>query len=175
MADEKVTPFDKSRRKPAGHAIDMDAPFFEKRPEPPRDYSKCDHSQLGFQYDEKKRKVYCRCGEEVDAFDAIVAIAHVGMRQRWAAEEIKAERARKAEEKAKRPFVKKVTSSALVYDRARRPYARDYGLECGHQLRQHRGRGFKRVWRTATCTECFRAAELAKKNITSVPSAGAPA
>lgn len=170
VVSDNVKPFDPSKRKPAGHAIDLEAPFFSPRTEPVRDYSKCDHTLLGFEYSVQQRKVYCKCGEEVDPFDAIVAMGRSASRMQDAANTIKEERLRKAEEKAKRQFVKSVTSSSLVYDRLRRPYARDYGLECGHTVRQHRGRGFKRHWRSATCTKCFRAAELAKKNIQTVPA-----
>jgi hypothetical protein len=168
MEDQKVTRFDKAKRKPAGKAIDLDAPFFEERHPEPRDYSKCDHSRLGFQFDKKMRKVYCRCGEEVDAFDAIVALAYAEKRLQSTRAVIEDDARKKAEEKAKKPFVKKVTGFEHHYDRKGVPLARDYRLECGHTIRQHRGRGFNRHWKQATCTTCFRAAELAKKPISVV-------
>ena len=168
MSESKITAFDKSKRKPAGQAIDLDAPFFEERRPDPRDYSKCDHSRLGFQFDKAHRKVYCRCGEEVEAFDAVVAMAYAERRLQSTRAAIEEDARKKAEEKAKKPFVKKVTGFQHHYDRKGVALARDYRLECGHTIRQHRGRGFKRYWKKATCVTCFRAAELAKTPISAV-------
>ena len=58
-----VERFDPAKRKPAGKAIDLNQPFFVPRHEPMRDYSKCDHTLLGFEYSIKHRKVYCKCGK----------------------------------------------------------------------------------------------------------------
>lgn len=165
----KVTAFDKSKRKPAGQSVDLDAPFFNERKEPPRDYSKCDHTQLGFEYSVKHRKVYCRCGELVDPFDAVVALAHAERRLQSTREAIDEHNRKQAEEKAKKPFVKAVAGFEHSYDRRGAAMSRTYRLECGHSVTQHRGRGFKRYWKKATCVECYRASELAKKNIAIVP------
>ena len=96
MADDKIAQFDPSKRKPGGISVDLDAPFFTRRREPLTDYTKCDHTRLGFEYDVKHRKVYCRCGEEVDSFDAIVALAQAEQRLQHTREVIEAEARKKA-------------------------------------------------------------------------------
>lgn len=161
---ERVVAFDASRKKKI--EINLDEPFFTLKR---ASYPDCSHKDRGVEMDMDTRKVYCKCGVEIDAFDGLLIYAHAESRQRWAAERIEEVARKEAEQKAKRPFVKN-TAGFSARCSGKRIIGYDVRLECGHTKTWFRGKRRKHPPRTMTCEQCYRAAELAKKNIAVVPT-----
>lgn len=157
---QRVVAFDASRKNKID--VNLDEPFFTLKR---ASYRECDHKNLGVELDMDTRKVYCKCGTEIDAFDGLLIYAHAERRQRWAAERIEEAARKEAERQAKRQHVKRVTQWAQRPKFRGRHGGWDVLLECGHSSTWDK----KRQPREMTCEKCYRAAELAKKNIASVP------
>ncbi len=143
----KILAFDSTKAREA-EPVDLDSPFFKiTRPQ----YPACDHCNRGVMLDIGTRKVFCLCGEQIDAFDALLIYAHAQRRLVSTRQAIEEHERKEAEKKARRPFVRRVVGFCR-----RDRFGYDLQLECGHQ---------QTLWRTkptrsATCETCVRNAKL---------------
>lgn len=152
--DEKpdnVEVFDPARKKKP-MPVDLDAPFFETRR---TEYPNCNHRNRGVTLDVDTRKVFCKCGEQIDAFDALLIYAHAERRLQNTRHVIEEQNRKEAEKKAKKPFARRVTGFVTRFHRGK-PIGYDVRLECGHKTYWDR----RRQPRQITCNECFRADQL---------------
>src|SRR5690349_7527055 len=96
----------------------QDKPFFTVLPRP--QYPDCDHTRRGVTLDTTRRTVFCKCGKEIDAFDALMIYAQAEKRlisTRNDIERHKAEEARKKREQEERkPFLREVRGFASVFN-----------------------------------------------------------
>jgi hypothetical protein len=159
---EKIVAFDKARKKLLD--VDLDRPFFAiKRYVDP---GKCDHRHRGVTLDMATRKVYCRCGDEIDAFDALLIYAHAETHLQNTRHYLEEHARKEQEKKDKEPHVKQVTAAQRVTGRRGRFLGWQLRLDCGHQMQWDR----KRLPKTATCDSCYRAAVLQARGVGVVKS-----
>lgn len=155
-------------------AVDLREPFFKERP---RDYTKCDHTRRGVEYDLSERKVYCKCGEQIDPFDALLIYAHAERRLIHHAESIKEHERKEQEKKDRRPFVREHSGYAAFYAQGnKRVLGYMVNLKCGHSVRWYKGkRRHSSPPRSMTCDACYRAWELEQRGVKTVDGAKAGA
>lgn len=138
---------------------ELDQPYFEVSSEfEALTTKRCMHIEHGVRLDKIDRRCYCRgCGIMVDPFEALLYYASAERRLVSTREQIQqhveAEQRKKQREKERRPYKRRVVSTAPVYEN-------DQGIEVvvGHLLTLECGH--TRNWtnpRTpehATCEEC---------------------
>lgn len=158
-----------STKKREPEPVNLDTPFFTVKH---THYPDCDHRNAGVTLDVARRVAVCKCGVEIDCFDALLIYAHAQRRLVETKEFIKEHRRKEEEKKAKRPFVRDIGGYSQI--RSSRGHFRYYDitLSCGHHLSWTR----KKLPRRATCEICFKNAQLRASgaepiNRTSTPSA----
>lgn len=154
----QILAFDSAKKREA-EGVDLESPFFTIQQRPP--YPACDHRNRGVTLDVATRRVFCLCGEQIDAFDALLIYAHAQRRLVAHAEAIKEHERKEAEKKAKRPFVKKVVGFAARHSSRGRVLGFDVSLDCGHSVYWDR----RKQPRQMTCEQCFRNARLEAKGV----------
>lgn len=138
-----------------------DERFFEiRRPQSPD----CTHQWRGVTLDIGTRRVFCKCGEQIDSFDALLIYAHAETRLVSTRESIEEHKRKEAEKKARRPHFKKHVGFARRSDNS----GFDVRLECGHSAfwdtrRRTRFRSYPP--RGMTCLQCVRDAELKARGV----------
>lgn len=160
---DNVEVFDPSRKRTI--PVDLDAPFFTTRR---TEYPNCNHRDRGVTLDVDTRKVFCKCGEQIDAFDALLLYAHAEQRLQSTRYVIEEHRRKEEEKKAKKPFLRRVTGFSARYNRRNRVIGYDVSLECGHRVIWDR----RRPPRNVTCDKCFRNHELQTKGVSVPPTFG---
>ena len=143
--------FDASRKKQV--EIDLEKPFF-KVVRPHDDPTKCNHHNRGVTLDVKTRRVYCKCGEQIDTFDALLIYANAERRLQNDRAALDEHKRKEAEQKAKKAFVQRVRGASAIYGRNGRTI-RGYHitLECGHPAMWFRKR--PKMPREMQCPKCF--------------------
>lgn len=148
----KVIVFDSTKPHPT-EPINLDTLFFEvKRPE----YPNCNHLDRGVTLDIGTRKVTCKCGVEMDAFDALLAYAHSERRLVNTWERIQEYKRKEREKKDKKPFARDITGLQTRFASGGRVIGYILTLRCGHQRCWDK----KRRPRSAHCAECMKNAKL---------------
>jgi|SRR6185503_5525746 len=153
----KILAFD-STKKAEPIPVDLDQPFFRvKRTE----YPACNHQNRGVTMDVATRKVFCLCGEHIDAFDALLIYAHAERHLQSTRHYIEEAKRKEAEKKAAKPFVREV--NGFHQERSKRGRFLYYilKLECGHHKQWDR----RKPPRRATCTDCISADKLKAKGV----------
>lgn len=129
------------RRLLQANGVDLDEPYFVLEGRWMKmGKQQCMHDNHGVRLDEIDRRCYCRgCGLQIDPFEALLNYANAESRLVSQAEFIKqsqhAEATRKANEKARRPFVRTVTGWTAIKDmtlKAEPVIGYTLTLECGH-------------------------------------------
>ena len=156
MKPDNIEVFDPARKKKP-MPVDLDAPFFEQRRV---EYPNCNHRDRGVYLDVDTRKVFCKCGEQIDAFDALLIYAHAERRLQNTRDVIKEHERKEAEKKAKKPFARRVTGYVTKFKR-KKVIGYDVSLECGHKTFWMRRRCPLQI----TCDKCFRAEQLKAKGV----------
>ena len=118
----------------------------------------CIHSHYGVLLDKTTQRAYCtNCKQEIALFDALWDYHQAEQRLVQTLQNLDAhderELAKKAREKERRPFMRKVTSYEQVRDmtlKAEPVTGRVYTLECGHTRQLDGDREFKQVH----CSQC---------------------
>ena len=136
----------------------LDQPYFTV----PSDGGGCSHRGHGVELRVLDRVVVCQgCRKAVDAFDALVNFARDEQRLVGTLERIedhhRREEERKAADKARRPWARKVLGRRAVRDlslKAEPVTGHVLTLECGHEVKC----GPERIPRQVTCRTCERAA-----------------
>lgn len=142
----------------------QDKPFFDLLPRP--FYPDCDHSRRGVTLDPTTRQVFCKCGKQIDAFDALLLYAHAEKRLVSTREDIeqhkKEEADKKREQAERKPFLRETNGYSAVFnprppkgDGAMIGY--DVRLSCGHTVRWP-SKGRRSPTRHMTCDICLRSA-----------------
>jgi len=126
----------------------------------------CLHQQFGVRLDKQTQRAYClKCNEEIALFDALWNYHHAEERLvatlRNLDEHDRREADRQQRDKARRPFMRKVTSTKDVHDmtlKSEPVTGRIYTLECGHTREMDGERRFEKVH----CHQCQQAANPVK-------------
>jgi hypothetical protein len=151
----QILAFD-SAKKREPEAVDLDAPFFTVKVRP--EYPACDHRNRGVTLDVATRRAICLCGEQIDAFDALLIYAHAQRRLISHAETIKEYERKEAEKKARRPFAREVTGWQRVDG------GFDVTMACGHHQHLYLPKR-RHPWRRVTCEQCAREHRLKERGV----------
>lgn len=146
----KIEAFDAKRRK---RDVNLDSPFFAVKRTPI--YPDCDHRNRGVTLDVATRTAICKCGVTIDTFDALLIYAHAERRLQSTRAALDEHARKEAEQKAKRPFAKKVNGFQAIQQHGRL-VGYTLTLDCDHTMRWYH----KRPPRTATCETCYRRSRI---------------
>lgn len=162
---------DETQQKPAIAVVDLterreairnDAFFEIKTPQ----YPDCSHQWRGVTLDRGTRRVFCKCGEQIDPFDALLIYAHAEQRLQHTREVIEEQKRKEQEKKDKKPHFHRHTGYSTRFGTRGEPIGYDMRLECGHgvfwDVRWRRRKGAPRG---VTCNECYREAQLKARGV----------